>query len=257
MKRPGGDQILEFLIGRRDEFVGFLEQLTLAESPSVVPETQDKVRNIIADRLGGLGFRTLKLSGQHNGGNLFARPGNGVTDRPAQLLLGHYDTVWPLGTLNEMPFIVDGNIVRGPGVYDMKGGITQIIFALEAISHFDLQPGVVPIVFAAVYVTGLRREQNVTRSEVHKVEMDESRGDIVKVNPLVDWTHDDVWKYVRANEIPVNRLHFNGYPSVGCAPCTRAIKPGEDPRAGRWWWENPETKECGLHVDQESEGSGI
>ena len=148
MKRPGGDQILEFLTGRRDEFVGFLEQLTLAESPSVVPETQDKVRSIIADRLDGLGFHTLKLSGQHNGGNLFARPCDRVPDRPAQLLLGHYDTVWPLGTLDDMPFSVDGNIVRGPGVYDMKGGITQIIFALEAISHFGLQPCVAPIVFA-------------------------------------------------------------------------------------------------------------
>lgn len=106
------------------------------------------------------------------------------------------------------------------------------------------------------YVTGLRREQNVTRTDTGKVEVD-AEGRLVKVNPLVDWSADDVWKYVRENDVPVNRLHRNGYPTVGCEPCTRAIKAGEDPRAGRWWWENPETKECGLHVDEESEGSGI
>jgi phosphoadenosine phosphosulfate reductase len=106
------------------------------------------------------------------------------------------------------------------------------------------------------YVTGLRREQNVTRSGVRRVEVDEESS-LVKLNPLVDWTADQVWRYVRKHGVPVNRLHAAGFPSVGCAPCTRAVRPGEDPRAGRWWWENPETKECGLHVDEEAEGSGI
>lgn len=105
------------------------------------------------------------------------------------------------------------------------------------------------------HVTGLRREQNVTRTDAKKVEVD-AHG-LLKINPLVDWSADDVWAYVRANSVPVNRLHAEGFPSVGCAPCTRAIKVGEDPRAGRWWWENPDTKECGLHVDEESDGSGI
>jgi phosphoadenosine phosphosulfate reductase len=107
------------------------------------------------------------------------------------------------------------------------------------------------------YVTGLRRGQSVTRTEVRKVEIDYANGGILKINPLVDWSQDEVWRYVRAQNVPVNRLHSQGYPSVGCAPCTRAIRAGEDPRAGRWWWENPETKECGLHADEESEGSGI
>ncbi|GAF73976.1 unnamed protein product [marine sediment metagenome] len=107
------------------------------------------------------------------------------------------------------------------------------------------------------YVTGLRRGQSVTRTDVGKVEIDRANGDILKVNPLVGWDYDDVWKYVRARSVPVNRLHDRGYPSVGCAPCTRAIQAGEDPRAGRWWWENPETKECGLHPDEEIGGSGI
>ena len=97
------------------------------------------------------------------------------------------------------------------------------------------------------WITGLRREQSVTRTAVHKVEWDEGNG-LVKMNPLVDWTHDDVWKYIRENNVPYNALHDRGYPSIGCGPCTRAVQPGEHERAGRWWWEHPETKECGLHV---------
>ena len=102
------------------------------------------------------------------------------------------------------------------------------------------------------WMTGLRREQAVTRVDVRKVELDKDHGDIVKINPLVDWSYDDVWDYIRKNNLPYNRLHKQGYPSIGCAPCTRAVKPGEDLRAGRWWWENPDTKECGLHVNAET-----
>ncbi len=98
------------------------------------------------------------------------------------------------------------------------------------------------------WMTGLRREQAVTRNSVGKLEVDEDHGRIFKINPLVDWTEKQVWDYIRESQIPYNRLHDQGFPSIGCAPCTRAIKPGEDIRAGRWWWENPESKECGLHV---------
>jgi len=98
------------------------------------------------------------------------------------------------------------------------------------------------------WLTGLRREQAVTRGRVPKVEIDKDHGGIIKVNPLADWSHEQVWDYVRENNLPYNKLHDQGYPSIGCAPCTRAIQPGEDIRAGRWWWENPESKECGLHV---------
>jgi phosphoadenosine phosphosulfate reductase len=97
------------------------------------------------------------------------------------------------------------------------------------------------------WVTGLRREQAVTRTVLPPVEIDHGHGGIVKINPLVRWTEAQTWDYVRSNNVPYNALHDQGYPSLGCAPCTRAIKPGEDVRAGRWWWENPETKECGLH----------
>ncbi len=103
------------------------------------------------------------------------------------------------------------------------------------------------------WVTGLRRGQNVTRSDVAKVEIDHAHGDIVKINPIADWTKEQVWDHVRANNVPYNALYDQGYTSVGCAPCTRAIQPGEDDRAGRWWWEAPESKECGLHHQSPSE----
>lgn len=97
------------------------------------------------------------------------------------------------------------------------------------------------------WITGQRREQSTTRAELAVQEHDDAHG-MTKFNPLVDWSQDDVWHYIRANDVPYNPLHDKGYPSIGCEPCTRAIQPGEDVRAGRWWWENPESKECGLHV---------
>jgi len=97
------------------------------------------------------------------------------------------------------------------------------------------------------WITGLRRTQAVTRGKLAKVEIDFQHDKIVKVNPLADWTTAQVFEYLQANGVPTNKLHAMGYPSIGCAPCTRAVKPGEDERAGRWWWENPESKECGLH----------
>lgn len=96
------------------------------------------------------------------------------------------------------------------------------------------------------WITGLRRAQSVTRSDVQSFEWDEANKK-VKVNPLVDWSLEQVKDYIKKNNIDVNALHAKGFVSIGCAPCTRAIKPGEDIRAGRWWWEMPESKECGLH----------
>lgn len=101
------------------------------------------------------------------------------------------------------------------------------------------------------WITGQRREQSVTRLALNVLEPDGAHGGIWKFNPLADWTLADVWRYVRSNDIPYNRLHDQGYPSIGCAPCTRAIRPDEDQRAGRWWWEEPEHKECGLHNRKE------
>jgi phosphoadenosine phosphosulfate reductase len=97
------------------------------------------------------------------------------------------------------------------------------------------------------WITGLRREQSAARSSVLKVEVDDAHNGILKINPLADWSWTQVFDYVKKNGVPYNRLHNQGYLSIGCAPCTRAVKPGEDPRAGRWWWEQSGQKECGLH----------
>lgn len=100
-----------------------------------------------------------------------------------------------------------------------------------------------------IWLTGLRREQSPTRKDLAYAQWDEENA-VIKVNPMLDWTEDQVWAYIKAHAVPYNTLHDKGFPSLGCQPCTREVKPGEDVRAGRWWWEQPETKECGLHRGQ-------
>ncbi len=97
------------------------------------------------------------------------------------------------------------------------------------------------------WVTGLRRDQAATRAQTPVVQADALHGGIAKVAPLVRWTSEQLWDYIRKNNVPYHELYERGYTSIGCAPCTRATKPGEDPRAGRWWWEQGGVKECGLH----------
>ena len=100
------------------------------------------------------------------------------------------------------------------------------------------------------WITGLRREQTATRSSVPKAGVDRTHGGILKICPLADWSADDVWDYIRRHKVPYNPLHDKGYASIGCEPCTRAVRPDEDPRAGRWWWEQSAHKECGLHLER-------
>ncbi|QDA61811.1 phosphoadenylyl-sulfate reductase [Hymenobacter jejuensis] len=104
-----------------------------------------------------------------------------------------------------------------------------------------------------VWLTGIRAEQSPNRQNMHAVEWDAGH-QLIKVHPLFDWTWDEAWEYVREHSIPFNPLHQQGFVSIGCAPCTRAIKPGEDFRAGRWWWEEQAAKECGLHSTAAHEG---
>jgi phosphoadenosine phosphosulfate reductase len=104
------------------------------------------------------------------------------------------------------------------------------------------------------WVTGLRRDQWATRTNIRKVEIDHDHGAIVKLNPLAEWTKREVWAYLREHDVPVHALYAQGYTSIGCAPCTRAIAPGEDDRAGRWWWETNAPKECGMHCSIEHGG---
>ncbi|QUN27703.1 phosphoadenylyl-sulfate reductase [Cupriavidus sp. KK10] len=113
-------------------------------------------------------------------------------------------------------------------------GIRKVEPLNRALSHAD------------AWMTGQRREQAVTRAELPFEEMDEARG-IPKFNPLADWSEAEVWAYLRRHNVPINDLHAKGYPSIGCEPCTRAVRAGEDVRAGRWWWESKDSKECGLH----------
>ena len=104
------------------------------------------------------------------------------------------------------------------------------------------------------WITGQRRAQSSTRNELSLQEDDAAHG-MQKFNPLADWSEQDVWDYIRSHQVPYNALHDRGYPSIGCEPCTRAIQPGEDIRAGRWWWESADQKECGLHVVANADGT--
>ncbi len=103
------------------------------------------------------------------------------------------------------------------------------------------------------WITSIRKDQTESRAQSMKFELDDLNGGILKINPLVDWTSKQVWDYVKEYKVPYNKLHDMGYPSIGCAPCTRAVKPGEDERAGRWWWENDSDKECGLHFNHDGD----
>ncbi|MCH3994605.1 phosphoadenylyl-sulfate reductase [Prevotella cerevisiae] len=99
------------------------------------------------------------------------------------------------------------------------------------------------------WICGLRRQQSITRKDMQLVEWDDIH-QLIKVNPLINWEEDEVWAYIRKHHVPYNKLQDQNYPSIGCEPCTRAVKPGEDIRAGRWWWESPDHRECGLHQKQ-------
>jgi len=104
-----------------------------------------------------------------------------------------------------------------------------------------------------IWISGLRKDQSVTRFYSKRIEWDENYN-LIKLNPLINWTEDQVWDYIYSNKIPYNPLHDEGFRSIGCQPCTRAIQPGEEIRAGRWWWEQPEQKECGIHEKKKSDG---
>lgn len=99
------------------------------------------------------------------------------------------------------------------------------------------------------WITGLRADQTEVRLKSNRIEIDEQHDGIIKINPIIEWTWEQTWDYIKKNNIPYNKLHDKGFPSIGCEPCTRAIKPGEPLRAGRWWWESDSQKECGLHAD--------
>jgi glutamate carboxypeptidase len=140
-------EILHYLRSQLPAMLGLVQQLVRAESPSTVPEAQQAVLAPLADFLGGLHYTTRLISGAQSGGHLYARPRYREKRRPFQLLLGHCDTVWPLGTLAEMPLEIGKGVMRGPGVYDTKAGLVQMLYALQALRELRLEPVVTPVVF--------------------------------------------------------------------------------------------------------------
>jgi glutamate carboxypeptidase len=141
-----GEEILTYLQGQQETIFSYLGRLVLAESPSSDPDSQKKIQSILRETLTALGFEVKLIQGDRTGGHLLAKQMGGH-EVGEQLLIGHCDTVWPVGTLEKMPFTQKDGIIKGPGVYDMKGGLTQMVFALKAISHLGLKPSLRPIVF--------------------------------------------------------------------------------------------------------------
>jgi phosphoadenosine phosphosulfate reductase len=141
-------------------------------------------------------------------------------------------------------------LVRIKGLYSFRDSLEE---RHECCGIRKVEPLGRALAGLDAWMTGLRNEQSVTRTDTPEVEIDRAHNDMVKLNPIVRWSMADVRAYAESNRVPIHPLHDRGYPSIGCAPCTRAIKPDEHPRAGRWWWENPENKECGLHIPGPSE----
>jgi glutamate carboxypeptidase len=144
---PDPRALLEDLAARRGRMIELLRRMAIAESPSLAPETHDGAARVLAAELDALGFVVRHLRGRTGSGQVWARPVQRVRGRPLQLMLGHLDTVWPVGTLAEMPFEVDGDTVRGPGVFDMKGGLAMMVLALEALQRHGIEPSLTPVLF--------------------------------------------------------------------------------------------------------------
>jgi glutamate carboxypeptidase len=140
-------RILLYFRERLPEMEALLQQLVVAESPSTIPDSQKPVLTLLSHALERLNYTVRLIPGKHTGGHLYAHPRQRVRQQPTQLLLGHSDTVWPLGTLHEMPLVLDNGVMRGPGVYDMKAGLVQLLYALQALHELDLKPAVTPLVF--------------------------------------------------------------------------------------------------------------
>jgi thioredoxin-dependent adenylylsulfate APS reductase len=131
---------------------------------------------------------------------------------------------------------------HGPNLFHKDPALRRLCCHVRKVAPLDRA-----LTGVGAWATGLRRDGGPARAGTPKAEVDDAHGGIVKLNPLADWTRDQVWAYVRSHRLPVNPLYEQGYTSIGCAPCTRPTRPGEDERAGRWWWEADQDRECGLH----------
>ena len=147
MKSANIKLVQDYLRGNRARIISFLSELTEIESPSTVPESQIEIRNRIAQELQNFGMKIIRVPGRTSGGMLYASPEKRGHNRLTQMIIGHYDTVWPIGTIENMPFRIDGSKIFGPGIYDMKAGIAQAVFALETIQKLGFEPEIIPIIF--------------------------------------------------------------------------------------------------------------
>lgn len=147
LERTIAEQLLSWMQEHQQEKVQFIERLAGMESPSDVPASQQPILQLLADTLAGFDYRARNIPGKTSGGHLFARPERRDRNKPLQLLLGHCDTVWPIGTLDDMPVRIEDGILYGPGVYDMKTGLVQMLFALRALQELDLETQLTPILF--------------------------------------------------------------------------------------------------------------
>jgi len=136
------------------------------------------------------------------------------------------------------------NLVRGKGFFSFRESVDN---RKECCYIRKVEPLNRALGELKAWITGLRRSQGITRTDIPKVLEDADHPPLIKINPLAEWSEEQVMNYIIENNVPINILHKRNYPSIGCAPCTRPVEHGEDIRAGRWWWENPEHKECGLH----------
>ena len=172
-----------------------------------------------------------------------------------------YDLIQEVRSYYDVPLQVyfpDGKLVEE---YVAQHGINGFYDSVESRKACCFVRKVEPLRRAlkgkGAWITGMRRDQAVTRGSLEVSAFDSDNG-LQKFNPLLDWSHNDVWSYIRQYDVPYNKLHDQFYPSLGCTPCTRSVTPGEDVRAGRWWWEDPSSKECGLHVSARvARGTGV
>ena len=147
MTQSIANKIQSWMDAHHQEMIGFIKQLVLIESPSDVPESQKAILDLLSNAFAEIHYCVRRIPGRNSGGQLFARPITRDRNKPVQLLLGHCDTVWPIGTIQDMPLTIKDGKMHGPGVYDMKTGLTQIIFVLRAIQELDLEPLLTPVVF--------------------------------------------------------------------------------------------------------------
>ncbi|TDR30727.1 phosphoadenylyl-sulfate reductase [Hydromonas duriensis] len=215
-----------------------LERIAADFSPAVFANSLALEDMVITDMIAKaklpIGIFTLQTGLLHN-----------ETSQMVQVIQAHYG-------LSVTEFVPDAQDVEHYIAAHGKFAFYESVDLRKACCHIrKVKPLKRALAGQKAWLTGQRSEQSVTRTNLHVHEFDAANG-LEKFNPIADWTFDDVKTYISQHNVPYNPLHDKGYPSIGCEPCTRAIKAGEDIRAGRWWWENQDSKECGLHVSEQA-----